>query len=614
MIELDGGVTLPFPMKAKGFTKPSGFSRKRWEESKPDMWKRAYQHCLHSLHSLFGDSMHTVVPKLSKKMLEATDPHSVALRFLGEMQIAGYIVIAVGFNKRVVRPTKKFLNLNLESIKPPETAIRLPDLEHERIPQIPVRGGINNNDNKKVFKVVYSISKELFEVNEYILQLVRDFPPEFKSDGSGYMFRRCLFSIDEFRGKKFRFPQFLDSRGRTYSSTTVGFGPQGSDYEKALVIPAYSETLTVAGHGALYEAALGYSEIPWSIEEMILHAKDPHTYESEWTKADKPYSYMSCANLLYRYSQDPSQKLPAFIPLDGRCSGLQHWSAITRSNSITRYIGMHKEEAELDIYEKIAEDWRDSLVPEDKKYATRKAVKIPAMTWAYNATVQTTKDHIQSLFGARKEWCTVEEKYVVVGEGLDWKEVNRLSEDLFRQLNLTLFPLSNAVAWLSQCARVIAKKGNAEIYWITTDGFKAKQRKVIGKEIKVSCCLSNGKMFSLGLLDFTSNKPNVAKHISSLAPNVVHGNDAAHLRKVAERLSEKGRPMIFIHDSFATHCNYREELYSSITETFRDLYSSNYLLMLHKYWEDSYDVGLELPPELGDWDQNLIVDLGKFFI
>ena len=85
---------------------------------------------------------------------------------------------------------------------------------------------------------------------------------------------------------------------------------------------------------------------------------------------------MACAYLIRQYWLDPSKPIPSFPPLDGRCSGLQHWSAvITKSNAITRHLGMHEEEAELDIYEKVADDWKQTLTDKEKQYATRKAAK-----------------------------------------------------------------------------------------------------------------------------------------------------------------------------------------------------------------------------------------------
>ena len=49
MIELDGGIMLPTPVKAKGFTMPEGYPRRRWDSERNDRWTRAYMHCLYTL-------------------------------------------------------------------------------------------------------------------------------------------------------------------------------------------------------------------------------------------------------------------------------------------------------------------------------------------------------------------------------------------------------------------------------------------------------------------------------------------------------------------------------------------------------------------------------------
>lgn len=614
MLELDGGITLPLPKKAKGFARPEGVSDWKWRQMKPEVWKRAYQHCLYSLHLHFELPLHSVVPRISKKMMEASDPFNVALRFIGEMELAGYIKLEKGFDQRVVMPTKKLLDLNLGEMEAPETAVKLPKLRDEFIPRAPIRGGVSSPANRQVVQVTSDMAHEEFEICEYTYQLLQVFPPEFEEAGSEYMFNRAMTSAKQMRGQIFKFPYFLCSRSRMYTDTTCGFSPQGADHEKALVIPMYKETLTKEGFDALLETAAGYSEQEWTAEEMAEHSVDPGKYESEWRKADKPYSYLVCAHLINRYLNNPNEPLPAFIPLDGRCSGLQHWSAVVRSNAITRHLGMHKDEADRDIYEKVSDDWRETLPPEHHIYATRKAAKIPVMTWGYNATMMTSMEHMDKLFGAKKKWCKETSAYVVTGEGLERAMTGSMGADLYRRLNETLGPLRAAVDWVSDCATAISCYGNVEIHWPTPDGFEAMQRKVKGERRQLTVILSDGEELYLEVLDFTKDVPNTAKHRSAIAPNIIHGMDATHLRMVARVLKDRGLPMIFIHDSFATHCNHRDTLYKIIIDTFIELYSRNYLMDLYDYWTDKYGVEIELPPEMGSWVPESMKELDRFFL
>jgi DNA-directed RNA polymerase len=399
-----------------------------------------------------------------------------------------------------------------------------------------------------------------------------------------------------------------------YTDTTCGFSPQGADHEKALVIPCYKEVLSPTGYSALLEAAAGYSEKSWSAEEMANMARDPEGYKEVWEEADKPYSFMACADLIRMYLDCPDTPLPSFIPLDGRCSGLQHWSAVVRSNAITRHLGMHIDEHKLDIYEKVASDWRATLSPELHYLATRKAAKIPVMTWGYNATMMTSMDHMAKLFGAKSQWCDLELRYIQGDDGLDRATTSKYGCDLYNQLQSTLGSLQAAVSWVSDCAVAISKYGNVEIRWPTPDGFTCLQRKVKGEKVDLDCKLSDGSRFTLDILDFSKDIPNTGKHKSAIAPNIIHSLDATHLRMVARKLKELGLPMIFIHDSFATHCNYRDVLYKIIIETFVELYSREYLAELKEYWEDLYGVELDEHPVLGDWEPNSLYNLDRFFV
>lgn len=614
MIELDGGIVLPMPKRAKGFTRPKDIDRRRWDKDKVDRWYRAYTHCLYSLPINFELPLHSVVPKLAKKMLGAGDPFNVALRFMGEMEQQGYITLERGFNERIVMPTKKFLALKLNCERAPESVIAYPKVAGESIPRAPIRGGIASKANREIATIALDLASEEFEINSFTLDLIKNFPPAFSKPSVMFMYDRAIASAEKMKGQKFRFPYFFDSRGRVYTNTTCGFNPQGADHEKALVIPTHSEVLTEDGYLALLETAKGYSEMDWGPVEMASHASYPDVYETEWKKADKPYCYMACAELIRRYLVNPELPLPAFIPLDGRCSGLQHWSAVVRSNAITRHLGMHKEEDPLDIYEKVAFDWKETLPEEFKFLATRKAAKIPVMTWGYNATMMTAMEHMSKLFGAKSIWDSMELKYYDDDSGLDRATTSKYGCELYKHMQSTLGALQHAVSWVSGCAVAVSKAGNIEIKWPTPDNFMCLQRKVVGEKLKLKVVLSNGKEFCLEILDFSGEVPNAAKHKSAIAPNVIHSLDATHLRMVARRLKELGLPMIFIHDSFSTHCNHRSTLYKIIIETFIELYSREYLMELKTFWESTYGVELDNPPELGSWEPESIRHLDKFFL
>ena len=622
---LDGGIALPVPASVgtDPFYRGADVSDRRWKEGKQERWQRAYTHCLFTMAKFFEAPLHEAVPRMGTNMLDVVDTDPVVLRFFGEMMIAGYVELHERKQKgskdkteRIIMPTELLLGVGLGDLEPPASAIKYPAVcGKDYLPKgIQVRHGVASRKNKQVASVIRDIADERFTVNEFILGLVREFPPELEGPSSKLMMDRSLHSAELLRGQTFRFHYFLDSRSRMYVATTCGVTPQGADWEKAMLIPVYAEALTPDGALALYEAALGYAEQDWDILTMIGHAREPQRHHAEWSKADKPYSYMSCAHLLARYDENPSQALPAFIPLDGRCSGLQHWSAVTRSQAITRHLGMEEDEDPLDIYERIAAEWRDTLEDDLKHLATRKAAKVPVMTWGYSATRMTSMDHMDKLYGAKSRWCRKEKAFVVYKEGMERGVAGKLGCDLYERLNETLAELTEAVGWVCDAATLIAKEGHADIHWPTPDGFECKQRKLKAELVQVQVTLSDGSDFQVVLGSWKDQIPNPAKHRSAIAPNVIHSLDATHLRMVARKLAGVGLPMIFIHDSFATHVNHRAKLYGFIVEAFADLYSGDWLRELKAYWTERYGIELADPPKQGDWEPSKVLRLEKFFI
>lgn len=606
MIVLDCGVELPKPAR-NVVHKPT---------------KEDYEHCLSRLVECLGSTLGVVTGYIHPN-------HHIALRFIGEMKIQKYLKFQYRFrgNKKddgkdevakmaeaQVKATPKLLNVPVEEIHHVPTE---PVDNFKGRSAILVRRGVKSNNrlvkqNTASYDIVKEIRKQPFRINTYILDILATYPA-LRSDDDGFMmYERCIKYAHKFRDKVcFRFPQYLDSRGREYNETTIGFSPQGADHEKALVIPCHEEVLNEVGYKALLEALYGCSEQDWSVEEMISHAKDPIGTHYIWKRADSKYSYIALAQLLMKFHEDPTKPLPAFTPLDGRCSGLQHWSALTCSTAITNRLGMEPDEAPdgLDIYEFVALEWMKTLPIDLHMYATRKAAKIPVMTFGYNATRMTSIEHLSSLFGEVSEWDNINGGWRVVQEGLKRAETAQLGSDLYNRLRETLKAFVEAVGWLGECAKVIDRE---IINWTTPDGFVGQQKKVERLEIRPNVGLSDGSTLATVLL-IDTRKPCKRKHASSLSPNIIHSLDATHLRMVARRLSELGLPMVFIHDSFSTHSNYRDILYDIIVEEFIKLYSGNYLQELKKQWEDLYNVELPETPEQGTWDVRILSKCKRFF-
>lgn len=550
------------------------------------------------------------------------------LRFLAELEGLGlvetYVSKAGGKKSTTYLQPTEFLSRLLVEHEPYQNTIVYPVADNALIENYEVR------IKSEVIDVIKSaagdaISATKFTINAYILDLLEMFPKYTEKDAEFISYHRAISEARRYRGKVFKFPYFFDSRVRVYNSTTVGFSPQGADHEKALITPKYSEVLTEDGLEALREAILGYSEIEWSDSTVVNFARHPERYSDEWLKADKPYCFMACAEILMRYYDDPTQPLPAFTPLDGRCSGLQHWSAVLATDAITNRLGMEPEEAHdgLDIYEFVALMFSKELPEELATLVNRKLCKKPVMTFAYSATRMSSMDNVADILGEESQWkrdkVTGEGKWVVVKEGLPRHETANLGSKLFNKTNEILLPIVEGVEYLQECVKIIMLHiDSPEIVWATLDGYECKQRCYRKEELKVRVVDSLGRTHSVTLqvpqLDMYGQKvPSITKAQSGIGPNFIHSLDATHLRMVAMRLAELGLPAIWIHDSFAVHSNHRKTLYKIIVEEFIKLYNRNHLLDIKKLWEEAYKVTLPDPPTLGKWDIKSLVNCPRFF-
>lgn len=471
-----------------------------------------------------------------------------------------------------------------------------------------VRRGIPQDSYKAADKAISNLE---FNIDRFVLSVFNKYPPY--EPKSPLAFRRAQERAMDRRHSTFRFPYFLDSRGRHYVASTEGISPQGRDYEKALCLPRFSEPLTERGRVALADALDGYSEdeqytcLPLE-HKLLAYASQARQIDMlGWQSWDSPFCGLALANQAAMLCDDPSTPLRAFVPRDGRCSGLQHWSALLRSDAVTNRLGMELQDAEdgLDIYEYVNLVW-SKLVPEEHRFiCTRKTAKKPVMTFAYSATRMSAMEGMLDMWD-KKEGAP------------DRKTLMQYGSSLFNTTENVLEPIVGGVNWLRACMKIICATGVHKVTWVTPDGFTGVQdyRLKDIKEIKV--LLSDGKKLKIDVkFDVLDEHGNfitkLSKHQSGIGPNIIHSLDATHLRMVALRLWAMRIPAVWVHDSFAVHANYRDILDEIIKEEFVKLYNRDYLAELKVYWEKEYNVVLPPSPELGNWNLQELMTCPKFF-
>ena len=567
------------------------------ESDRKEVVRSFFTQCIVNLHYVKKEdlTMHRLVHKLQEKYPKVKDTKKLTLAFLGVMEQEKYIkVVQYKVNgHRYISLTKKLLNLKVCELAPIEL-FKVPTKTRIKCS----RGRMK--ESKAIKETVDYIANHKFTINHKMLDFVNNNTPVYDNPSKNLDTVRTLRVANEVPDW-FRFPHKLDSRGRDCVDMG-GLSPQGCDLAKSLLLSHYKEVLTKKGYEALNETLLGYSEVPeWTESDHILHATDPLKNDS-WKQADKPYSYLAGCFQLKEYLDDPKKPVSVMIPLDGKCNGLQHWSAMMKSDTIVARIGMSKDQESLDLYMYGAGEVKRVVRIKLKPHCTRKALKNPLMTVSYGATRASVHKHFVDLLGKGTE------------ANLSASEIKELTDATMSMLKNMMPEILEGMKFFKTCAGIINKEAStAEIIWPTYDRAMARQVYDEGIQRVLTVQLPDKNTVAVTYREFLGNSPMINKSKSAIAPNIIHGMDATHLRMVASKLKELKIPCVFIHDSFSVHVNHRDTLYEIITETFIELYSRDNMKKIKVFWETYYSVELPEVPEKGNYDIESLRESTTFF-
>lgn len=584
MLQLLGGVELAIPKSTKVFDL-EGISRRTLTKKKVEMWTQAFNQCLIDLH-FYSESMYCkAISNLGKANPKVLDHKAVAHMFLCEMRVARYISFKFerdGIkNIRSISINKKLKNINIaEFIK--TNNYRLPKFE---VTKIDASNCIRNKKTVSAVEGVQSISEVKFKINPFIHEVLTVITPKncLKKESTRMPFLTTMRSAEVLRDEEFYFSHFFDYRGRINVRESCGVNPQGSDYEKALLSSTFCEKLSDSGLQELLNAIEGYSEKDFDIEETLDHARNPYL-NGGWQEADCPYSYLACAKYLLMYYEDNEALIPAFRPLDGRCSGIQHWSALMRSDCVTDRVGMAPDNIDgLDIYEMVAKLAKATISEPLKELVTRKSCKTIVMTFVYGSTLIAAFETIRKMY-----------------PDLEADDVKELATTIFEARSKGMSELQEGMDYLKYCIKEVYKTNpvakERDFRFASPDGMSFSQNKDKFEVHTLKYTDSKGEVNCVNYVEFLKI-PNVAKHVAAISPNFIHMLDATHLRMIARRMRELGLPLVTIHDSMSTHVNYTGILYDIIKEEFVKLYSEDQLQIFRENIEERYKISLKSPPE-----------------
>jgi DNA-directed RNA polymerase len=178
-------------------------------------------------------------------------------------------------------------------------------------------------------------------------------------------------------------------------------------------------------------------------------------------------------------------------------------------------------------------------------------------------------------------------------------------DKLAEAIKLVSGKANELMGWFKKAAEIMAESGRP-IDWTSPSGMRVRQGYRKLGEIRVDTEVVKG-MRIRPLIWKQLPGYNKTKQKNSIAPNLIHSFDAAHLQiatvRQAEVLKEWGflAYPVTVHDSYGTLPPFADRLLTTLKETFVEIYSENWLDKLHQDWSEQA-LGIPAPPKRGDLD------------
>lgn len=455
---------------------------------------------------------------------------------------------------------------------------------------------------------------------------------------------------------KIWFVWWMDWRGRVYPSGQL-LNPQAEDYARSLL--RFAEGKPLGKRGAYWLAVhlanswgvdkVSFDDrVKWTEEntKMILSVAEHPFDDARWEDADKPWAFLAaCFEWRGYKEQGESFESHLPIPMDGTCSGLQHYSALLRDKEGAKAVNLINSETPNDIYADVAERLKKRLKDElegDGKTIREEAIRILSKDNTGELPESRVTEKVAELKGIARGWLAITDRKIAkratmtTPYGVTVAGIGDQLEDLIKTDKIEIpgvdtndkqtlrtacrfigprlrCAVSDVVigaavgmAWIQECAHLLGTY-KVHLAWTSPMGLKVIQnyRKSNTKRYE----LYVGSVAKKVTLKLPIDEPKVGKSVQGSAPNIIHSLDASHLMLSVEMMASKGiRSFSLIHDSFGTHASDIDELHLCTREAFSEMYSKNIIADLNDQWRrllDENDLqGVDLPemPTMGELD------------
>ena len=433
------------------------------------------------------------------------------------------------------------------------------------------------------------------------------------------------------------FPVQCDFRGRYYYRPPY-LQPQANDIGRSLLsfangtpINTEAEADWLRIHGA---NTYGHNKLTWAGRVAWVHehqleieaaGREPWCNQEFWAGAKDPWQFLAFCRAYQQFSQHGYGWVCHHpVVLDCTCSGIQHYSALLRSEEMAALVNLTPSEAPRDIYAVVL-DRVLALVRADAaagdEHATRwlqlspdrTLAKPVVMTIPYSATRQAVvnfchgwaNERAGEVLG-RDNWC--------FRKGA-MSTHHYMATILYRETSALIAPAKAAMSWFRKVGKAAGKLGLA-LRWTSPSGVPVIQEYWDYSGVRVR--LYHLSPVPMDLL--TNHQPtrlNAKRMGNGLSPNVIHSLDASHMAAVTIEAHAAGvRNLGGIHDCFATTPAEMATLRTTIRSTFAGMYTRDWFTPIADELVSQLppDVQAKLPPRpsLGGFDPQLVNNADYF--
>lgn len=386
--------------------------------------------------------------------------------------------------------------------------------------------------------------------------------------------KRAIDVASEFGDNTLYYVYQCDFRGRLYAQG-AGPNPQGTDYQKALIMFADGKPIGENGPGwlAIHVAnTFGVDKvslaerIQWTLDhkaEIANVCEDPIA-NTWWTQADSPWLFLAACFEWYGYMREGTSFITHLpVTVDGSCNGLQHYSAMLRDpigGEATNLVPMSTPQ---DIYGRVA-NVTVAKDPTLKGIVTRSVAKRPVMVLPYGGTIASCKDYVRA---ALRDG----------GHKFEPERETEIATLVWNSIGDVVVAAKEGMAFLRKMASVMSKK-KEHVSWVTPSGWPVLQQYFDLKRSQVDV-KAFGKRVAYVTYEPKLDTVDGRRSGQGLPPNFVHSLDAAALVGMVNLALDQGiNQFAVVHDSFGTLACDMDMLGGCIRTSFVQMYEDHDVL------------------------------------